>query len=140
MHASASALGKLFFDTYGFTGTVLDIGSTDVNGSLRRFCKNKYIGIDFSPGAGVDIVLEDPYKLPFAEGEADAVVSSSCFEHSEMFWLVFLEILRVLKPEGVFWRGETGSSNRLRGPKTWIGCDASRTSRRDEDRTDVRQG
>jgi hypothetical protein len=37
MHASASALGKLFFDTYGFTGTVLDIGSTDVNGSLRPF-------------------------------------------------------------------------------------------------------
>ena len=103
MHASASALGKLFFDTYSFTGTVLDIGSTDVNGSLRPFYKNKYIGIDFSPGTGVDTVLEDPYKLPFADGEADAVVSSSCFEHSEMFWLVFLEILRVLKPEGVFY-------------------------------------
>ena len=103
MHASAGALGKLFFDTYTFTGTVLDIGSADVNGSLKPFCKSKYIGVDFSPGKGVDVVLDDPYKLPFDDGEADAVVSSSCFEHSEMFWLVFLEVMRVLKPEGIFY-------------------------------------
>jgi SAM-dependent methyltransferase len=43
------------------------------------------------------------YKLPFADGSVDVVLSSSCFEHSEFFWLLFLEILRVLRPEGLFY-------------------------------------
>jgi len=33
----------------------------------------------------------------------DVVVSSSVFEHSEMFWLLFVEVLRVLKPRGLFY-------------------------------------
>lgn len=48
------------------------------------------------------MVLDDPYKLPFADNSIDAAVSSSCFEHSEMFWLLFLEVIRVLKPNGLF--------------------------------------
>jgi hypothetical protein len=31
------------------------------------------------------------------------IVTSSCFEHSEMFWLTFLEALRILKPKGLFY-------------------------------------
>ncbi len=62
-----------------------------------------YIGVDFVQGRGVDVVLEDPYKLPFSDGSVDIVVSSSCFEHSEMFWVLFLEILRILKPSGLFY-------------------------------------
>jgi SAM-dependent methyltransferase len=50
---------------------------------------------------GVDIVLTDPYRYPLETGSADMVVTSSCFEHAEFFWLSFLEILRILKPEGV---------------------------------------
>ena len=46
-------------------------------------------------------MLTDPYHLPFESNSLDVVVSSSCFEHSEMFWLLFLEIMRVLKPEGL---------------------------------------
>src|SRR5262249_17897388 len=41
--------------------------------------------------------------LPFEDGVADIIVSSSCFEHSEFFWLVFLEIMRCLKPHGLFY-------------------------------------
>jgi SAM-dependent methyltransferase len=33
----------------------------------------------------------------------DVVVSSSCFEHSEFFWLLFNEILRILKPTGLLY-------------------------------------
>ena len=43
-------------------------------------------------GKGVDIVLEDPYCLPFADNSVDVVVSSSCFEQAEFFWLLFLTI------------------------------------------------
>jgi SAM-dependent methyltransferase len=108
MHDTAMRNGKRFFDTYLpylDLPTVVDIGAQNVNGSLREVCPATatYIGVDFVKGAGVDVVLDDPYKLPFEDGSIDAVVSSSCFEHSEFFWVLFLEILRVLKPAGLFY-------------------------------------
>jgi SAM-dependent methyltransferase len=106
MHATAMENGKLFFDTYISTLSnvkVVDIGAQDVNGSLRSVITPnvQYIGVDMELAKGVDIVIEDPYKLPFEDNSIDAVVSSSCFEHSEMFWVLFLEIMRVLKPNGL---------------------------------------
>ena len=108
MHPSAMINGKLFFDTYvAHLGnvTVVDIGAQDVNGSLRDVCpaNAQYIGVDFANARGVDIVLTDPYTLPFENDSVDVVVSSSCLEHSEMFWLVFNEVLRTLKPTGLFY-------------------------------------
>jgi SAM-dependent methyltransferase len=63
----------------------------------------RYIGVDFARGKGVDVLLDNPYILPFDTGSVDFVVSPSCLEHSEMFWLLFLEILRILKPNGLFY-------------------------------------
>ena len=111
MHQTAMNNCKSFFDTYSkaFASdsrtTVVEIGSQDVNGSLRQVCPKafNYIGVDFQAAKGVDIVLDDPYALPFENDSVDIVLSSSCFEHSEMFWLVFLEILRVLTPKGLFY-------------------------------------
>ncbi|HKT73922.1 MAG TPA: methyltransferase domain-containing protein [Steroidobacteraceae bacterium] len=108
MHDTAIQNGTRFFDTYVSrmgSVTVLDIGAQNVNGSLKDLCPNnaKYVGLDFIAGKDVDIVLEDPYSLPVEQELADVVVSSSCFEHSEMFWLLYLEIMRVLKPSGLFY-------------------------------------
>jgi hypothetical protein len=38
---------------------------------------------------------------PLKNDFADVIVSSSCFEHSEFFWLLFNESLRILKPNGL---------------------------------------
>lgn len=111
VHLTAMSNCKAFFDVYapGFKNgpnmRILEIGSQDVNGSLREMAPLgcSYVGVDFVEGKGVDVVLDDPYALPFDDASFDMVVSSSCFEHSEMFWLVFLEILRVLKPKGLFY-------------------------------------
>lgn len=108
MHPSAMSNGKLFFDIYAAKlsqGVVIDIGAQDVNGSLRSVCPPhlNFIGVDFVQAPGVDVVLDDPYRLPFEDGSVDVVVSSSCFEHSELFWVLFLEIMRVLKPSGLFY-------------------------------------
>jgi SAM-dependent methyltransferase len=106
MHKSARDTGKLFFERYAPEPcTVIDIGALGVNGSLRSFAATgtDYIGVDFAEGEGVDVVLTDPYKLPFEDNTADVVVSSSCLEHSEFFWIVFLEMIRVLKPHGVLY-------------------------------------
>ncbi|CAN5373028.1 hypothetical protein BH11PSE11_BH11PSE11_31950 [soil metagenome] len=106
MHTTAMSHGRLFFQTYATKipgAIVVDIGAQNVNGSLREVCPPncKYVGVDFITGKGIDVVLQDPYKLPFEDASIDIVVSSSCFEHSEMFWVLFLEILRVLKPGGL---------------------------------------
>jgi SAM-dependent methyltransferase len=113
MHPSAMSYGGYFFRTYclfpstdlATDMTIVEIGSQNVNGSLRQVAPKgaKYIGLDFAEGAGVDVVISDPYALPLPDESADAVVSSSCFEHSEFFWLVFLEVMRILKPDGVFY-------------------------------------
>lgn len=110
MHPTAMKNCESFFASYSrfFEGkniSVVDIGSQDVNGSLKQVCPDdfSYTGVDFAKAKGVDIVLKDPYELPFEDESVDIVLSSSCFEHSEMFWLSFLEILRILKPSGLFY-------------------------------------
>lgn len=83
----------------------MDLGSQDVNGSLRSVAppSSDYVGVDFAEGRGVDVVISDPYKLPFDDGEFDVCVSSSCYEHSEFFWLSFLEALRIVKAGGLLY-------------------------------------
>lgn len=108
MHISALQHGKLFFDTYlgpDALATIVDIGAQNINGSLRECMPTGclHIGVDFVPGPGVDVVLDDPYRLPFADASVDVIVSSSCFEHIEFFWLMFNEALRVLSPSGLFY-------------------------------------
>jgi SAM-dependent methyltransferase len=106
MHDTAMEFGKQFFTHYTKNlqnGIIIDIGSQDVNGSLREIApleNNTYIGIDFASGKGVDIILEDPYAFPIKDNTADIVVSSSCLEHSEFFWLTFSEMARITKPGG----------------------------------------
>ena len=108
MHPSAFDLGKRFFETYcadrGVT-TIVDIGSQNVNGSLKDVCPQgiSYIGVDFVAGEGVDVVLDQPYKLPFEETSIDVIVCSSVFEHSQFFWVLYLEMLRILKPNGLLY-------------------------------------
>lgn len=108
MHDTAFELGQLFFKTY-LTGrlgvAILDVGSLNVNGSLRQCApvESVYTGVDLIAGDGVDIVLEESHKLPFGAGVFDAVVSTSCFEHDPMFWLTFIEIVRVTKPGGIIY-------------------------------------
>src|SRR6266481_4259011 len=104
MHDTAYQIGRLFFESYfdGQAPSVLDVGSRDINGTLRACAPpgTKYVGVDLESGAGVDVVLKDPNKLPFEPNSFDATVSSSCFEHDQMFWLTFLEMARVTKHGG----------------------------------------
>ena len=97
-----------FFDTYGKhkeSGLVIDIGSQNVNGTLKDVVPErfKYVGLDFAQADNVDVVLIDPYKLPYDDKSVDIVISSSCLEHSEFFWLSFLEMVRVVKPDGLIY-------------------------------------
>lgn len=85
-------------------GTVVDIGSLDINGSYRAIFESRgwrYVGCDAAPGKNVDVLLADPYALPFEDGSADLVVSGQALEHIEFFWLTMAEIARILRPGGL---------------------------------------
>lgn len=106
MHDTALENAQYFFNTYAGERSglkIVEIGSQNVNGSIRSVAPPdcEYLGLDFAEGDGVDRIVEDPYNLPVEDEHADIVVSSSCFEHSEFFWLVFTEMQRILKPDGL---------------------------------------
>jgi len=104
MHESAYRHAQEFFDKYCKKDIeqkkILDIGSLDVNGTLKPiFEEGDYTGLDAEKGKNVDVVGTS-HKIPFSKNTFDIVVSSSCFEHDDMFWVSFLEMCRVLKPNG----------------------------------------
>lgn len=110
MHASASKLMNMFFETYVLNNfdnpLVCEIGSMDNHeNQFNHIPKSKirYVGVDFQSGPNVDIVLTDPYKLPFDDESVDVLVCSSVLEHCEFFWLTLLEMYRVLKPSGLLY-------------------------------------
>lgn len=107
MHFTSLYSGKFFAEVYGKENmTVLDIGGTNVNGSLRGFFtsnKMKYICLDIEPHPSVDIVVKPGDKLPFENGSIDIIVSTSCFEHDPCFWITFKEMCRVIKSDGIIY-------------------------------------
>jgi SAM-dependent methyltransferase len=111
MHDTAYKYCELFYQTYVASRpgpkTVIELGSQDVNGSVRSIFNNDptvaYTGVDYVPGNGVDLVLTDPYKLPFEDSSVDFIITSSVFEHVEMFWVMYLELIRILKPDGLLY-------------------------------------
>lgn len=107
MHLTAEQNAKRFFETYVDTekNNFLEIGSYLSSFNIRSLApeNSNYVGVDLGKGPGVDVVLSDPYKLPFDDDNFDYVISSSCFEHSEFFWLTYMEVIRVLKPNGLFY-------------------------------------
>lgn len=122
MHLTAEKNVTRFFETYVYNknenSMILEIGSYIGGFSIRSLkpSDSTYIGVDLENGPGVDVVLEDQYKLPFEDNTFDYVISSSCFEHSEFFWLTFLEIIRVLKPTGVFYLNAPSNGSYHRYP------------------------
>jgi SAM-dependent methyltransferase len=106
MHPTALLHAQKFAEVYigGRAVSVVEVGSQHINGTIRDVVPGApYTGVDTADANGVDIVLEDFYTLPFDDESVDVVVCSSVFEHSQLFWVTFLEIMRVLKPNGLFY-------------------------------------
>lgn len=110
MHESSFDKMRRFRDRYlgGRTGeflSIFDLGSLDVNGSYTSLFNRPnwtYRGIDMAPGNNVDIVLANPNRWSeIRSNSADVVVSGQAFEHMAYFWVVMLEIARVLRPGGL---------------------------------------
>ncbi|WP_226018775.1 bifunctional 2-polyprenyl-6-hydroxyphenol methylase/3-demethylubiquinol 3-O-methyltransferase UbiG [Novosphingobium sp. FKTRR1] len=104
MHDTAYRIGGLVMETYlpATPASILEIGSQDVNGSLRDHAPRNaaYVGLDFEAGKGVDIVVTglDDWTVP--DAHFDLVMASSVFEHDKAFWQTFLVMCQKTKPGG----------------------------------------
>jgi SAM-dependent methyltransferase len=79
---------------------VLDVGSLDINGNNKDLFENcEYIGIDVGEGKNVDVVaLGHEYDAePF-----DTIISTECFEHDPHYEKTLQNVVRLLKPNGLF--------------------------------------
>lgn len=82
---------------------VLDVGALDVNGNFRRLVENRgwrYTGLDMVGGKNVDVIADDPFHYPFADGDFDIVMSGSTAEHITAFWRWLPELVRLIRPGG----------------------------------------
>jgi SAM-dependent methyltransferase len=107
MHDTAAENAQNFFNKYLPTCSayprVVELG-VGIDTIIRDMAQDtEYYGVDTFPGPNVDIVLDDPYVLPFDTGTVDIIISSSVYEHTEWFWVSFLECMRVLKPGGLMY-------------------------------------
>jgi hypothetical protein len=77
--------------------SVLEVGSLDVNGSVRRFFGGPYVGVDMRDGPGVDIVL-DAHDLSdeFIEHPPfEVIVCTEMLEHDSQPWTTLKEMRAV---------------------------------------------
>lgn len=81
------------------TGVTLEVGSLNVNGTVRDLFAGPYVGVDMRPGPGVDQIAVAS-ALPFPDRSFDTVVSTEMLEHDPTFWLSIPEMARVLRPGG----------------------------------------
>jgi SAM-dependent methyltransferase len=80
---------------------VLEIGSLNINGSVRRFYNNcEYTGIDVAAGPDVDIVSNGENYYEKAN-TYDVIISCECMEHNPMYEKTWLNMLRLLKDDGL---------------------------------------
>ena len=83
---------------------ILDVRSTDVNGSYRPLFdvfEPEYTVLDLEMTDGVDLVLGPDGRLPVEDGQFDVVISGQTFEHSAYFWRTFEEMVRVCADDGL---------------------------------------
>lgn len=80
--------------------SVLEVGSLDVNGSVRSYFTGAYHGIDMREGPGVDQVLLASEVWVHYPLSYDVVLSTEVLEHDPEPWLSLASMMHATKPEG----------------------------------------
>jgi SAM-dependent methyltransferase len=85
---------------------VIEIGSYDVNGSLRSYFESlepqEYVGIDIEEGPCVDMICKAEEVLDkFGPGSFDVIISTELIEHVEDWQNVITNIKEICKEGGI---------------------------------------
>lgn len=92
---------KQFLPQFFSGQKVLEIGSLNLNGSVRQFFENcEYVGLDVGPGRDVDVVCPGQHYGGQAES-FDVIISCEAMEHNPDWRTTWLNMLRMLKPGGL---------------------------------------
>ncbi|HET9553441.1 MAG TPA: class I SAM-dependent methyltransferase [Anaeromyxobacteraceae bacterium] len=95
-----SRIGRLL-PRYFSRATVLEIGSLDINGTIRSaFTNCQYTGIDVAAGPGVDVVCEGQ-QYDAADDSFDIVISCEVMEHNPHWVETFKNMVRLSKRDGL---------------------------------------
>jgi glycosyltransferase involved in cell wall biosynthesis/SAM-dependent methyltransferase len=92
----------LFGPAFAKAENILEVGSQNINGTVRDFfaTNTNYLGIDIGKGKDVDFVIPgELVELP--DGWADIAISTECFEHAENWKDILLNMIRITKPQGL---------------------------------------
>ena len=81
---------------------ILDIGSLDINGNNKYlFTNSNYIGLDVGEGPNVDVIsVGHLYSAP--NNFFDTIISTEVFEHDMFYEQTVQNVVRMLKPGGLF--------------------------------------
>ncbi|WP_158932529.1 class I SAM-dependent methyltransferase [Acidisphaera sp. S103] len=85
-----------------FTGSkTLEIGSLDINGTIRKFFKGgSYTGLDVAEGPGVDVACQgQEYDGP--SNDFDTVISCEVMEHNPHWRETMTNMIRICRPGGL---------------------------------------
>lgn len=85
---------------------VLEVGSLDVNGSIRPYVESfnpaRYVGVDMRLGPRVDEVVDASSLVQrFGAASFDVVLTTEMLEHVRDWPTVVSNLKRVLRPGGV---------------------------------------
>jgi SAM-dependent methyltransferase len=84
------------------TAKVFEVGSYDVNGSVRALFAGAadYCGVDLASGPGVDRVAFG-HEVSDPDGSWDISLSSECFEHDDRWTETLENMVRLTRPGGL---------------------------------------
>lgn len=89
------------YSDYFENSKVLEIGSLDINGSMRLFFSEcDYLGIDVGEGPGVDLVSQGQ-EYDALDESFDVCASGECFEHNPYWAETFCNMVRMCKSGGL---------------------------------------
>lgn len=76
---------------------VLEVGSLDINGTVRDFFEGgSFLGCDVGLGPGVDLIANGE-DLNFPDDEFDVAISAECFEHNPEWQATFANMHRMAR-------------------------------------------
>jgi len=94
---------KSQFPEFFESGRVLEVGSLNINGSVRQFFEasvEEYVGCDLGEGDGVDLVCAG-HELAFDDDHFDVAISCECFEHDRHWRQTFGKMIDLVRDGGL---------------------------------------
>lgn len=122
------------FPEYFTHKKVLEVGSLDINGTVRGFFTNcTYIGIDLGEGKGVDVV--SPIHEYLHPNEFDVVVCTEMLEHDKFWRKSLRQMYHNLKSRGLLIFSCAGPTRQEHGTTSSTASDSPFTNDYYENRT-----